>query len=93
MRNMMIASIAVLLAIGLGSSQLDASEECHIGDASLCLAAPNCHWDYSQRGCVAGPAKQQDACVAHEDPNVCNTNKTLNCGWNDAAKKCETKSR
>ena len=88
---MMIVSIAVLLVVGLYPSQ-GAAEKCHIGDASICLATPGCHWDYSTRGCAAGPAPKQDACAAHEDPNICNTNKTLNCAWNDTNKKCETKS-
>jgi hypothetical protein len=92
MREMMVVLIAVLLVVGLYPNQGGAAEKCHIGDASICLATPGCHWDYSTRGCAAGPAPKQDACAAHEDPNICNTNKTLNCAWNDTNKKCETKS-
>ncbi len=93
MRNAIVAlSVLPLLAV-LGISQSGAADtKCHIGDAARCLSTPGCHWDYSTRGCAAGEGQSQDACAAHEDPNICNTNKTLNCGWNDAAKKCETKS-
>ena len=92
MRNMIVALIAVPLLTGLGTGLSAASEKCHIGDASICLSTPGCHWNYDKRGCYEGPGPKQDACAAHEDPNVCNTNKTLNCGWNDEAKKCQSKS-
>jgi hypothetical protein len=92
MRNLIALSIALLSLAGLSPSLNAASEKCHIGDASRCLTTPGCHWDYSKRGCYEGQAPAQDACAAHEDPNICNTNKTLNCGWNEEAKKCQTKS-
>lgn len=93
MRNVIVALFVTLLLISLGASQGGAVDtKCHIGDASICLSTPGCHWDYSVRGCEAGEGQSQDACAVHEDPNICNTNKTFNCGWNDAAKKCETKS-
>ena len=42
-----------------------------IGDAALCLADPNCHWDGSRRGCYPGPAPFKDACAAHEAKAIC----------------------
>ena len=34
-----------------------------IGDAALCLANPNCHWEADKRGCYPGPAAFRDACA------------------------------
>ena len=93
MRNLSLAFIAMQLVTGIGLSQAGASEKCHIGDAAVCLSTPGCYWDYSTRGCTEGEAQKQDACAAHEDPNICNTNKTLNCGWNEEAKKCQSKAK
>jgi hypothetical protein len=94
MRYLLIALFVLPLLMGIAASQSGAADDtkCHIGDAALCLSTPGCHWDYSTRGCAAGEGTSGDACAAHEDPNICNANKTFNCGWNDTAKKCETKS-
>lgn len=92
MRNMIVALCLMPLATGLSMGPSEASEKCHIGDAALCLSTPGCHWDYDARGCVEGEARKQDACAVHEDPNICNSNKTFNCVWSDTDKKCASKS-
>jgi hypothetical protein len=86
MRNVLFALIAacvVLIAASL-------AEECAIGDAALCLADPNCHWDGERRGCYPGPAPFRDACAAHGDKAICDTS-SLGCKWSEAASKCESK--
>jgi hypothetical protein len=91
MRSAMFALIAACVALTVNSIQSLAAEECMIGDAALCLAAPNCHWDGQRRGCYPGPATFSDACAAHEDKAVCEIS-SLGCQWSDATKKCESKA-
>ena len=62
-----------------------------IGDAALCLAHQNCHWDGEKRGCDPGPAPYLDACSSHEDEAICDGDDTLGCDWTADAKKCESK--
>ncbi|HEU4476283.1 MAG TPA: hypothetical protein VFR71_06265 [Methyloceanibacter sp.] len=77
-------------AVVAGSALAAPAEECMIGDAALCLAAPNCWWDNQRRGCYPGEAPDQDPCNAHEREGLCNTS-SLNCRWSEAAKQCESK--
>jgi hypothetical protein len=92
MRNSMTALIAACFTLAvLPTAGQAADEECMIGDAALCLANPNCHWDVNRRGCYPGPAAKQDPCNAHEQEGLCNTS-SLNCQWSEAANKCESKS-
>jgi hypothetical protein len=91
MRNATFALIAVCSALVLLSSTGHAADqECMIGDAALCLTAPNCWWDNQRRGCYPGEAPAQDPCHAHEQEGLCNAS-SLNCQWSDAEKKCESK--
>jgi hypothetical protein len=85
----LIVAFAVLTTI---SSESPAAEECMIGDAALCLAAPNCHWDGEKRGCYPGPAPYRDACASHEDKGICATS-SLGCQWSDADNKCVSKAQ
>lgn len=88
----LFAALAFIAIIATGAPQSNATEqECMIGDAALCLAAPNCWWDGERRGCYPGEAPRRDACHAHEDKNICNTS-SLGCQWSEAASKCEAKS-
>ena len=66
-----------------------AAENCSIRDSSLCLANPNCHWEYQGRGCEPGPAPDQDGCLAHEAKDTCNVDGSLGCKWSDDANKCQ----
>jgi hypothetical protein len=92
MRRLCVALIAALLVLGSASFKAEAAadQECMIGDAALCLAAPNCWWDNQRRGCYPGKAPPIDRCATHEQKGVCDTS-SLNCRWSDSANKCESK--
>lgn len=91
MRIAMIVFLACFAFAALPStSQAASAEECMIGDAALCLAAPNCWWDSDRRGCYPGEAPVKDPCNAHEQEGLCNTS-SLNCKWSQTANKCEAK--
>ena len=90
MRRMMVAVFVGLAGIGAGSFQA-AAAECATGDAAICLADPNCHWDGEKRGCYPGPGEKRDACAAHGSEGICNTS-SLGCKWSAAASKCESKT-
>jgi hypothetical protein len=87
-----VALIAIPVAIAAGAFAATAAENCMIGDAALCLAAPGCHWDGEKRGCYPGPAPARDACAAHEDQAICDGDAALGCAWAAAQKKCESKA-
>jgi hypothetical protein len=91
MRSLIVALIVAPIAMAACSFKSEAAEPCMIGDAALCLADPNCHWDGSRRGCYPGPAPFKDACAAHEAKAICDVS-TLGCQWSEASKKCEAKS-
>ncbi len=56
MRHVIVALIAIPAAMAsLGAFAAAAAESCMIGDAALCLAHQDCHWDGEKRGCDAGP--------------------------------------
>ena len=90
MRKAIFAVITACLALTTTSLASKAAEECMIGDAALCLAAPKCYWDGERRGCYPGKAPVQDPCNAHEQEGLCNTS-SLNCKWSDASNKCASK--
>lgn len=92
MQNLAIASIALAVALGFGTPALAQQDECMIGDSALCLANPNCHWDGERRGCFPGPAEYQDACAAHGDQGICDSDTTLGCKWSAEKSVCESKA-
>ena len=91
MRIVLFAMIAACVVLAAASFKSEAAEQCMIGDAALCLADPNCHWDGERRGCYPGPAPFRDACASHGDKAICDTS-SLGCQWSDATNKCESKS-
>jgi hypothetical protein len=92
MRHLAIASIALALVAGTGTPTIAQQDECMIGDAALCLANPNCHWDGGRRGCYPGPAEHGDACAAHEDQGICDSDTTLGCKWSAEKSQCGSKA-
>jgi hypothetical protein len=91
MRRSSVVLIASLLVLtGAASDAGAAEEDCMIGDAALCLAAPNCWWDNQRRGCYPGEAPAVDRCAAHEQKGICDTS-SLNCRWSEANDRCESK--
>jgi hypothetical protein len=46
MRSLFVVLIALPFAIAGVSPSV--AEECSIRDSSLCVANPNCHWEYSK---------------------------------------------
>jgi hypothetical protein len=92
MRNVLFALIAAWIGLTAASSWGLAADECMIGDAALCLAAPKCHWDGQKRGCYPGSAPIRDACAAHGDKGLCATS-SLGCQWSDTDNKCVSKTQ
>lgn len=90
MRRMIVIVGMTLAAVAIGAGAATAAEDCMIGDAALCAANPNCHWDFQARGCEKGPPPHQDACAAHGSKETCNGDTTLGCTWDEAAAKCES---
>ena len=88
-----LVALLIALTVGLGTSLVAmAADECAIGDAALCLANPNCHWDGSRRGCYPGPAEHPDACSVHSEQEICDLDTTLGCKWSAETKTCVTKA-
>ena len=92
MRAIVAVFIASAFALGASIVGTVAAEKCMIGDAALCLANPDCHWDSNARGCYPGPAEHQDACAVHGDQTICDLDTTLGCKWSASENKCETKT-
>ena len=90
MRRTSVTLIAALVALGAGAFASAAFENCRTGDSALCAAEPNCHWDYERRGCYEGAPVQEDACAAHGDPTICDTDLTFGCKWNAESKQCKS---
>ena len=90
MRRMSVTLIAALVALGVSAFASAAFEKCRTGDSALCAADPNCHWDYERRGCYEGAPVHEDACAAHEDPTICDTDVTIGCKWNAESKQCKS---
>ena len=93
MRSFVIAIIAAFMPLMAGAFSSAVADECRISDSALCLANPNCHWDVDKRGCEPGPAKAQDACAAHEDKGICESDTTLGCQWSADQKGCVSKTK
>jgi hypothetical protein len=92
MRRVRATFILVLMAISAGTVDRAAADECRISDSALCLANPNCHWDVDKRGCEPGPLQATDACAAHEDKGICESDTTLGCQWSADKKECLSKA-
>ena len=88
MRSLIVIVIALPFAIAGVPSR--AAEECSIRDSSLCVANPNCHWEYSRRSCESGPPPYQDGCFSHEAKDICNSDTSLGCKWSEDEKKCQS---
>ena len=86
----MIVTLSVTVSMALATGITSAAENCMIGDAALCAANPNCHWDFQRRGCEQGPPLHEDACAAHGGKDICNADTTIGCKWNADAAKCES---
>ena len=86
----MVALISTLPAVATCTREA-AGAECATGDAAICLADPNCHWDGERRGCYPGPGEKRDACAAHGTEAICNTS-SLSCQWSAATSECESKA-
>ena len=90
MRRMIVTLSIVLAAMAISAGAASAAENCMIGDAALCAANPNCHWDFQRRGCEQGPPPHDDACAAHGGKDICNGDTTIGCKWNADKGKCES---
>src|SRR4029078_8773024 len=105
MRRMIVTLSIVLAAMAIGAGAATAAENCMIGDAALCAANPDCHWDFQRRGCEpgapshadaraarcnAGPRRRGVAWPAHEGKDICNGDTTIGCKWNADKGKCES---
>ena len=88
MRSLTVVLIA--LSFVIAGALTSVAEECSICDSAMCVSNPNCHWEYSKRGCEPGPAPDQDGCVAHEAKDTCNTDDSLGCKWSEEANKCQS---
>jgi hypothetical protein len=87
----MIVTLSITLAAtAISAGTASAAENCMIGDAALCAANPNCHWDFQRRGCEQGPPPHEDACAAHEAKDICDGDSTIGCKWNANQGKCES---
>jgi len=54
---------------------------------------PNCHWDVDKRGCEPGPLQATDACAAHSDKGICESDTTLGCFWSAEKTECVSKAK
>jgi hypothetical protein len=93
MRSLIIPMVVGLVALGTGTFDRAVADDCRISDSALCLANPNCHWDVDKRGCEPGPLKTEDACAAHSDKGVCDSDATLGCTWSAEKNECATKAK
>ena len=90
MRRLSIILVAALTSLAVGAFVAAAVEGCRTGDSAICISDPNCHWDYERRGCYEGAPVQEDACAAHGDPTICDTDLTFGCKWNAESKQCKS---
>lgn len=89
MRLMIVALPAALVAIGAGTVESAAVENCRTGDSALCAADPSCHWDFERRGCYQGAPDPEDPCGAHGHRKICETDVAIGCKWTAEKNKCE----
>jgi hypothetical protein len=90
MRRMRITLIAALAVTGAATCEVAAIEKCRTGDSAVCASDPNCHWDYERRGCYEGAPMHEDACAAHSDQDICDTDLTIGCKWDGESKQCKS---
>jgi hypothetical protein len=93
MRILASAFILGLITLASGTVGRAAADDCRISDSALCLANPNCHWDVDKRGCEPGPLQATDACAAHSDKGICESDTTLGCQWSADKKECVSKAK
>ena len=93
MRSTIVAVILGFVALTSGTMQSTALENCATGDSAICASDPNCHWDVDKRGCYPGPLQAPDACSAHSDQGICESDATLGCQWSADKKECVSKAK
>jgi hypothetical protein len=87
-RSMIFAIAALFIAMNTVSTKVAAEDHCMTGDSAVCAQDPDCHWDYSKRGCYEGAPERVDPCGAHSDKSVCEEDTSIGCKWNDGDSKC-----
>jgi hypothetical protein len=93
MQSLGAALILGLVALSAGTIKAAALESCATGDSAICASTPNCHWDVDKRGCYPGPLQAPDACLAHGDKAICDSDVSLGCQWSADNKKCVSKAK
>jgi hypothetical protein len=93
MRSTAVAIVAAFIPLVMSTFDNAAADECRISDSALCLANPNCHWDVDKRGCEPGPLQATDACAAHSDKGICESDTTLGCFWSAEKTECVSKAK
>ena len=91
MQSLGVVFIIGLAALGAGTMASAALENCATGDSAICASDPNCHWDVDKRGCYPGPLEAPDACLAHGDKAICESDVSLGCTWSAEKNACETR--
>jgi hypothetical protein len=91
MQSLGVAFIVSLAALGAGTMESAALENCATGDSAICASDPNCHWDVDKRGCYPGPLQAPDACSAHGDKTICESDVSLGCSWSAENNTCQTR--
>ena len=92
MRTLTLVLAAAALAATSVAGLSAEGQKCNIRDSAMCLAEPGCHYDGNRRGCYEGP-HPGDACAAHEDQSICDTDVSLGCKWDAEKKKCTSQPR
>jgi hypothetical protein len=90
MRPIVVTLIFALAGTCAGTLAAPAVEGCRTGDSAICISDPNCHWNPERRGCYEGAPPHQDACAAHSDQNICDTDLTIGCKWDAENKQCKS---
>jgi hypothetical protein len=93
MRSLIAAITLGLVVLGAATAESAALENCATGDSAICASDPNCHWDVNKRGCYPGPLDAPDACSAHSDKGICESDTTLGCTWSADKNECVTKPK
>jgi hypothetical protein len=89
----MIAALIVVPLALPGDGRADsAPERCSaIRDSAICAGRSDCYYDVNGRGCLQGARPYEDACAAHSDKAVCDTDISLGCKWDGAKNACASK--
>jgi hypothetical protein len=89
------AALSLALLLIPSSVSLASAEDVRcsaIRDSAMCVAEPKCWYDaVNNKGCLDGPAPDQDGCTAHGSESICNAS-TLNCAWDPASGSCASKT-